>query len=71
MDVVGISSEEQVSLQVISYRNNKFFKGEVSQKFVIFNLWFFTQEAIVRVLFAILLLGNIEFGKGKEIGSVV
>lgn len=52
MDVVGISFEEQVSLQVISYRNNKFFKGEVSLKFVIFNLWFFTQEAIVRVLSA-------------------
>ena len=61
MDVVGISSEEQVTPSVeFSY---------TLQDYLIFLACL--QDAIFRVVASILHLGNIEFGKGKEIDSSV
>ena len=65
MDVVGISEEEQVSLLI----NSKILCFWCCIK--IFDTNNSRQEAIFRVVAAILHLGNVEFAKGEEIDSSV
>lgn len=74
MDIVGISEDEQVVPSSKDYIN-------VPTSFIlniIFHVWIYLthgflsfQEAIFRIVAAILHLGNIEFSKGKEIDSSV
>lgn len=64
MDIVGISEEEQVSV-CVSFR-----KWCALAHFTHF-IHHLCQEAIFRVVAAILHLGNIEFAKGEEIDSSV
>lgn len=64
MDVVGISEEEQVSC----LRYNWCVVLHTLVSLVINNSF---QEAIFRVVAAILHLGNVEFAKGEEIDSSV
>ena len=67
MDVVGISEEEQVSLlEPFMLMEWKFCIGRC-----FINVSNMFQEAIFRVVAAILHLGNIEFSKGEEIDSSV
>lgn len=65
MDVVGISEEEQVSF----YRTSMYLVCRVAFVSLMINNYF--QEAIFRVVAAILHLGNVEFAKGEEIDSSV
>lgn len=64
MDIVGISEEEQVSLPNFPWK-----LLWLSTLFLTLNRSF--QEAIFRVVAAILHLGNVEFAKGEEIDSSV
>lgn len=64
MDIVGISEQEQVSLFIIL----KYFIVLILYSECLNN---YLQEAIFRVVAAILHLGNIDFAKGKEIDSSV
>jgi myosin-5 len=61
MDVVGISSDEQV-LFLISFLTGNIYMGNSTRISC-------SQDAIFRVVAAILHLGNVEFAKGKEIDS--
>lgn len=64
MDIVGISEQEQVSLFIIlNYFIVLILYSECLNNYL--------QEAIFRVVAAILHLGNIDFAKGKEIDSSV
>ena len=70
MEVVGISSEEQVIPHLILCNE----KQEILKyNLCIFSLLFCSsfQDGIFRVVAAILHLGNIEFAKGKEADSSV
>ena len=70
MDVVGITSAEQVHLKKQSIQ-----KKTKNEKLELLHLrfspvlLFCLQDAIFRVVAAILHLGNIEFAKGKEMDS--
>lgn len=66
MDIVGISEQEQVCISGIP---DMHILDEGLVKFLIIYNSF--QEAIFRVVAAILHLGNIDFAKGKEIDSSV
>lgn len=73
MDIVGISEDEQV---VPSSKDDMYMCPLVSCSilhilFIFIKLYcpFIFQEAIFRIVAAILHLGNIEFSKGKEIDS--
>ncbi|KAK3004284.1 hypothetical protein RJ639_019667 [Escallonia herrerae] len=66
MDIVGISEEEQVS-----FPNYSSFRGIYRACHQIITLDRSFQEAIFRVVAAVLHLGNIEFSKGEEIDSSV
>lgn len=69
MDVVGISSEEQVSFGKLLVTVK-----HVQLMILLILSWLLcecSQDAIFRVVAAILHLGNIEFAKGKEIDSSV
>ena len=61
MDVVGIGSDEQV-LFLISFLTGKIYMRNYTRISC-------SQDAIFRVVAAILHLGNVEFAKGKEIDS--
>ena len=68
MDIVGISQKEQVflfvSMNLASSQNDQLLTSLIS-------LIVFCQEAIFRVVAAILHIGNIDFAKGKEIDSSI
>lgn len=61
MDIVGISQDEQVTSAAATYTLRLFYN-------LIYRL-LLEQEAIFRVVAAILHLGNIEFVKGSEVDS--
>lgn len=61
MDILGISQDDQVFVFCI----NKGIDREAAQLRLVFLL----QEAIFRVVAAVLHLGNIDFVKGKEVDS--
>lgn len=67
MDVVGISEEEQVSLRLAPFQEVMISLIE----HIIDSSDYCYQDAIFRVVAAILHLGNVEFAKGKEIDSSV
>ena len=67
MDIVGISSDEQVLLQTTE--ECKLFGHSNVNKSSSYLFFFLFQEGIFRVVAAILHLGNIEFKKGKETDS--
>ncbi|KAF3635605.1 hypothetical protein FXO38_04743 [Capsicum annuum] len=67
MNVVGISSEEQICLK--SCRDGKICSRVEFPQLVILLSLAIPQVAIFRVVAAILHLGNIEFTKGKEMDS--
>ena len=69
MDIVGISEKEQVSLCKQLLNVNFVFCRFILT--VSFSLCLYQQEAIFRVVAAILHIGNIEFTKGKEVDSSV
>lgn len=69
MDIVGISEKEQVSLCKQLLNVNFVFCSFILT--VSFSLCLYQQEAIFRVVAAILHIGNIEFTKGKEVDSSV
>lgn len=75
MDIVGISQEEQVMFLSISWDSYIASYSETSENAYNINIKlnrFFSkqfQDAIFRVVAAILHFGNIEFVKGKEIDS--
>ena len=69
MDVVGISAKEQVWYLLKLVTNAKFEHSYLSS--YVFPLFSLFQEAIFRVVAAILHLGNIEFTKGKDGDSSV
>jgi len=64
MDIVGISAKEQVS-----FRRSMLLTA-VSQCSILPSLSL-SQEAIFRVVAAVLHIGNIDFSKGKEVDSSV
>lgn len=67
MDIVGISEEEQVSLLFFKFQDVISFS--VACRFLITSNSF--QDAIFRVVAAILHLGNVDFAKGEEVDSSV
>ena len=71
MDIVGISSEEQVFCSdfICSFSVSSSLTYDSMLCFSISPIAF--QDAIFKVVAAILHLGNIEFAKGKEIDSSV
>lgn len=65
MDIVGINDQEQVIFLLIYC---KLFVFGLIHFYILYS---FMQEAIFRVVAAILHLGNVDFAKGKEIDSSV
>lgn len=61
MDIVGISSDEQVLFLISFLTGNIYVRNSTRISY--------SQDAIFRVVAAILHLGNVEFAKGKEIDS--
>lgn len=72
MDVVGISSDEQVLLFLVLFTKilHPSINIYVGVLFIFFNVCFI-QDAIFRVVAAILHLGNVEFAEGEEEDSSV
>jgi len=65
MDIVGISAKEQVS-----FRRSMLLTAVISAVSYPLSLSL-SQEAIFRVVAAVLHIGNIDFSKGKEVDSSV
>lgn len=68
MDIVGISSDEQVWFSAKLYWKLVWF---ILKSTFIRTCWDFLQDAIFRVVAAILHLGNVEFVEGSEADSSV
>lgn len=66
MDIVGINAKDQVKVMNNHHLTNEQSKNKKSSQYLSL-----AQEAIFRVVAAILHLGNISFTKGKDVDSSV